>query len=42
MIVDSSAIVAAFFQSYAIAKLSGLPLLFVGEDFSQTDIRSAS
>ncbi len=27
--------------SYALAKVSGLPLLFKGNDFSQTDIESA-
>lgn len=27
--------------SYAIAQVSGLPLLFVGNDFSQTDILAA-
>ena len=28
-------------MSYAVAKLSGAPLLFVGTDFAQTDIVSA-
>lgn len=28
-------------QSYATAALSGQPLLFVGEDFSQTDVEPA-
>ena len=27
--------------SYALAKVRGLPLLFKGDDFSQTDIASA-
>lgn len=27
--------------SYAVAELHGCPLLFVGDDFSRTDIRSA-
>ena len=27
--------------SYALAKASGLPLLFKGDDFTQTDIESA-
>jgi ribonuclease VapC len=27
--------------SYALAKVTGLPLLFKGDDFSQTDIQSA-
>lgn len=27
--------------TYAVAKVAGLPLLFVGEDFSQTDVESA-
>jgi uncharacterized protein with PIN domain len=28
-------------MSYATAVLAGMPLLYVGNDFSQTDIRSA-
>ncbi len=28
-------------MSYAVASVAGLPLLFTGEDFSQTDIRQA-
>lgn len=28
-------------MSYALAKVSGLPLLYSGNDFSRTDIRSA-
>lgn len=27
--------------SYAVAEMHGCPLLFVGDDFSQTDVRSA-
>ena len=27
--------------SYALAKVRGLPLLFKGDDFSKTDLRSA-
>ena len=27
--------------TYAVAKAAGLPLLFVGDDFSQTDLRPA-
>jgi len=28
-------------MSYAVAALSGLPLLYTGNDFAQTDIRAA-
>jgi ribonuclease VapC len=28
-------------MSYAVAKISGMPLLYVGDDFSQTDVQSA-
>lgn len=28
-------------MSYALAKVSGLPLLYFGEDFSRTDVQSA-
>lgn len=28
-------------MSYAVARVSGLPLLYVGEDFSKTDITAA-
>jgi len=28
-------------MSYAVASVAGMPLLFTGEDFSQTDIRQA-
>ncbi len=49
MIVDSSVIVAIFFQepgyerlidrlADAAAKLAGRPLLFVDDDFTQTDL----
>jgi uncharacterized protein with PIN domain len=49
--VDTSAVVAIAFGeperqtfllfSYALAKVRGLPLLFKGNDFSQTDVASA-
>jgi uncharacterized protein with PIN domain len=29
-------------MSYATAKVGGFPLLYVGDDFSHTDIRSAT
>ena len=53
MIVDTSALLAIVFQesgyedvldrmlTYAVARLSGEPLLFVGEDFLKTDLESA-
>jgi len=28
-------------MSYALARVSGLPLLYIGDDFSKTDIQSA-
>ena len=28
--------------SYALAKVTGMPLLFKGEDFSQTDVSAVS
>ena len=28
-------------MSYAVAAVAGMPLLFTGEDFSQTDIEAA-
>ena len=44
MILDSSAIVAILLRdclTYAVARLADQPLLFVGNDFSKTDLPSA-
>ena len=43
MIVQSFAIVAIFGNclNYAVAKLAGQSLLFVGNDFSQKDLEAA-
>ena len=41
MFVDASAIVAICF-AYAVAKNHRTTLLFKGEDFDKTDIRSAA
>jgi len=51
IVVDTSTVVAIAFGaperqtfllfSYALVKVRGLPLLFKGNDFSQTDVASA-
>jgi uncharacterized protein with PIN domain len=41
MFVDTSAIVASDYLSYACAKAHGAALLFRGEDFAATDIARA-
>jgi uncharacterized protein with PIN domain len=38
MIVDTSALIAIVFKEPGTAKLAGQPLLYVGEDFSKTDL----
>ena len=41
MIVDSAALNFGDCLSYAVAKLAEMPLLFIGEDFAQTDLVAA-
>ncbi len=43
MILDTSAIIGVLFGdclTYAVARLSGLPLLYTGDDFARTDLSS--
>lgn len=40
MVIDTSALLTILF-AYALAKDAGEPLLFKGDDFSQTDLEMA-
>jgi uncharacterized protein with PIN domain len=40
MVIDTSALLAILnYEPYALAKITGEPILFKGDDFSQTDIQ---
>lgn len=39
MVIDISAIIAILLEEYALSKETNEPLLFKGNDFSQTDLK---